>query len=312
MKFKGFLTDNGVYLLERKFVPALEKIGKNCHLYLTKDHVIFLHNVLNADGVQAIAQFKKEVLFEDYRISSQNDDRIAFTVDLSLLLRALKSSVSMDGEKLQVKLVKKRTVGSERPIPFLTLESMGYKSAIIQDVPISNPLSRVDVHELQSALDMAQELPQTLVQVPDLVQLQSLIDRLKNVGEVLDVAITQYGDFHLKVSTTCITIGSDYRRLRVVGVRANDASSLDETVSSSARIERAIQRGEASSVQVNIKHFAKSIQCHLARPDAAFYGIATQGACLTVIFQFFVPGTRQTDNSISLHCRLPVLDPGFC
>ncbi|XP_057859398.1 uncharacterized protein LOC131068219 isoform X2 [Cryptomeria japonica] len=247
MKFKGFLTDNGVYLLERKFVPALEKIGKNCHLYLTKDHVIFLHNVLNADGVQAIAQFKK-----------------------------------------------------------------GYKSAIIQDVPISNPLSRVDVHELQSALDMAQELPQTLVQVPDLVQLQSLIDRLKNVGEVLDVAITQYGDFHLKVSTTCITIGSDYRRLRVVGVRANDASSLDETVSSSARIERAIQRGEASSVQVNIKHFAKSIQCHLARPDAAFYGIATQGACLTVIFQFFVPGTRQTDNSISLHCRLPVLDPGFC
>lgn len=66
----------------------------------------------------------QEVLFEDYRISSQNDDRIAFTVDLSLLLRALKSSVSMDGEKLQVKLVKKRTLGSERPIPFLTLESM--------------------------------------------------------------------------------------------------------------------------------------------------------------------------------------------
>ena len=31
-------------------------------------------------------------------------------------------------------------------------------------------------------------------------------------------------------------------------VIANDTSSLDETVSSSARIERAIQRGESSSV----------------------------------------------------------------
>ena len=114
---------------------------------------------------------------------------------------------------------------------------------------MSNPLSRVDVHELQSALDMAQDLPQvsisaisivlesclhtnsiylifnynfilqTLVQVPDLLQLQSLVDRLKNVGEVLDVAITQHGDLHLKVSTTFVTVGSDYSRLRVVGVR---------------------------------------------------------------------------------------------
>jgi hypothetical protein len=95
----------------------------------------------------------------------------------------------------------------------------------------------VDVHELQSALDMAQDLPQvsisvdsivlesclcinsiylifnykfilqTLVQVPDLLQLQSLIDHLKNVGEVLDVAITQHGDFRLQVCTTFVTVG---------------------------------------------------------------------------------------------------------
>lgn len=41
------------------FVPAFEKIGKNCHVYLTRDHVILLHNVLNSDGVQAIAQLAK-------------------------------------------------------------------------------------------------------------------------------------------------------------------------------------------------------------------------------------------------------------
>lgn len=41
------------------FVPAFEKIGKTCHIYLTPVHFILLHNVLNSDGVQAIAQFSK-------------------------------------------------------------------------------------------------------------------------------------------------------------------------------------------------------------------------------------------------------------
>ncbi|RWV95763.1 hypothetical protein GW17_00041579 [Ensete ventricosum] len=82
----------------------------------------------------------------------------------------------------------------------------------------------------------------------------------------------------------------------------------------------AIRKGEGLSAQVSLKHLAKSLQCHLAKPDCAFYGkgswvplcagIAPQGACLTVIFQFFVPGTRLTDKSISFYCRLPVLDPG--
>lgn len=59
---------------------------------------------------------------------------------------------------------------------------------------------------------------QTLVQVPDLFKLQGLVDRLKNVGEQLDVGVTQYGDLHLNVTTTSVKIGSEFRKLRVVGV----------------------------------------------------------------------------------------------
>jgi HUS1 checkpoint protein len=65
----------------------------------------------------------QEVIFDDYQISSQNDDRIAFTVDLTLLSRALKSSVSMDGDKLLVKLVRKRPSLAEGRLPYLTFES---------------------------------------------------------------------------------------------------------------------------------------------------------------------------------------------
>ncbi|KAK4840024.1 hypothetical protein QYF36_026728 [Acer negundo] len=317
MKFKAFLTENGVNLLEKRFLPTLDKMGKICHLFLTREHAFFLHNLLSGDGVQSIAQFQKEALFDDYRISSQNEDRIAFAIDISLLNRAVRSSVSICSElggggsnanRLQIKLVKKLPPNSTLPTPFLTFETKGYKSAVIQDVPISKPLSRAQVLELQTALDMAQDLPQTLVQVPDLNQLQNFVDRMKLVGDLLNVSISKYGDLHVQTSTTLITLGAEFRKLLVVGDRAVPPPE-DQNVSAQIRSERAILRGDAQSVQVNVKHFSKSLQCHQVKPDCAFYGIAPQGACLTVIFQFFIPGTRQTDKSISLHCRLPVLDP---
>jgi HUS1 checkpoint protein len=60
---------------------------------------------------------------------------------------------------------------------------------------------------------------QTLVQVPELQNLIGLIDRLGKLGEVLEVAVTQYGDLHLRVSQTMVSSGSEYRKLRVIGVR---------------------------------------------------------------------------------------------
>ncbi|KAK7316320.1 hypothetical protein VNO77_35272 [Canavalia gladiata] len=318
MKFKAFVTDNGVNLLEKRFLPALEKTGKVCHLYLTKDHAIFLHNLLNGDGIQSIAQFRKEALFHDYRISSQNDDRIAFTIDLSLLLRALRSAVTVSAQhaaapsspnRLQIKLVKKLPPNCTQSMPFLTFETRGYKSAVIQDIPISKPLSRAQLLELQSALDLAQDLPQTLVQVPDLNQLLNFVDRMKLVGDVVNVFISKYGDLRVQVSTTLISLGAEFHNLLVIGEQAN-APAEDQNLSAQTRSSRSIARGDAQTVQVSVKHFAKSLQCHLAKPDCAFYGIAPQGSCLIVIFQFFIPGSRQTDKSISLHCRLPVLDPG--
>ncbi|GAQ86340.1 hypothetical protein KFL_002830170 [Klebsormidium nitens] len=307
MKFKAAFTDRGVNILEKRFVPAFEKIGKTCHVYLTRDHVILLHNVLNSDGVQAIAQLAKDAIFDDYRISSQNNDCIAFQVDLSLLLRALRSSVAMDGDKLQVKLVKKRASLTEKSMPFLTFESKGYRSAILQDVPISPPLSRADVADLQAALDAVQDLPPTLVGLPDLVALQALVERLKAVGEVLDVGLTQAGDLFLRVITAFVSIGTQFRHLRVLGIRGA-AAPVDDTVEGSARLQRALEQGEASVVKVNMKHFVRSLQCHLTKPDACYCGVAPGNACLLMMFQYFAPGTRLTDDSISLQYRLPVLE----
>lgn len=45
----------------------------------------------------------------------------------------------------------------------LISSKQGYKSAVIQDVPVSKPLSRAEVLELQAALDMAQDIPEVIV-----------------------------------------------------------------------------------------------------------------------------------------------------
>lgn len=145
--------------------------------------------------------------------------------------------------------------------------------------------------------------------MPDLNQLLNLVDRMKHVGDAVNVSISKYGDLSVQVSTTLISLGAEFRKLLVIGEQAN-APAEDQNLSAQTRSSRSILRGDAQSVQVSVKHFAKSLQCHLTKPDCAFYGIAPQGSCLTVIFQFFIPGSRQTDKSISLHCRLPVLDPG--
>ena len=46
-------------VVDSGFVPAFEKIGKTCHLYLTRNELILLHNVLSTDGVQAIASLSR-------------------------------------------------------------------------------------------------------------------------------------------------------------------------------------------------------------------------------------------------------------
>ncbi|KAJ1271969.1 hypothetical protein BS78_06G167200 [Paspalum vaginatum] len=296
MKFKAFFTDDGISLLDKRFLPAMDKVGRVCHVFLTPTHAMLLHNLLGATaagpdggGPQCVAQFAKDLIFREYNLSSRNGNQIAFSVEVALLHRALRSVLAVHAQ------------------PPAAGDAPG--APAIQDVPISRPLSRSDVERLQAALDAAKDLPQTLVQVPDLPQLQSLVDRLKNVGDLLTVAVTQYGDLHLQVSTSLVTVGSEFRKLRVIGDRAN-APVGDQNLTASTRMDMAVERGEALSVQANMKHLVKSLHCHLAKPDCTFYGIAPGGACLTVVFQYFIPGTRLADKSISFYCRLPVLDTG--
>lgn len=133
------------------------------------------------------------------------------------------------------------------------------------------------------------------------------MDRMSGVGDSLIISIHKCGDLDLKVSTHRVSLGAQIRKLAVIEDRAG-ASPGDWTVSAQDCRERMLQKGDVRSVQVLVKHFTESLLCDLG--DCTFYGIGEQDSCLSVIFRFFIPSSRETDKSISFHVRIPSLDFG--
>ncbi|KAG6425321.1 hypothetical protein SASPL_115749 [Salvia splendens] len=298
------------------------------NFFLSKYSIMFVINLeqdwerRNMSSILQIKNGYKESRGADDSIGRRRDHRIAAALDRSGHGRCPRSSSPMhsslrsvlavrdsNSNALLIKLVKKLPPNSTQATPFLTFEARGHRSAVVQDVPVSKPLSRADVQELHLAVESCEQLPATLVMAPELSSLHSFVDGMKHVGDVMAISVSKYGDLHLQISTSLIALGAEFRKLKVLGERA-DPVAEDNGLSSKTRVERGVQRGDAMSVQVSVKHFFKSLQCSLAKPDCAFFGIAPHGACLMVFFQFFVPGTRVTDKSFSLHCKLPVLDTG--
>ncbi|GJP36391.1 hypothetical protein CLOM_g20903 [Closterium sp. NIES-68] len=321
MRFKAILTTDGVILLEQRFLPAFERIGKLCHLYLTPSDLFLMHHMLSADGVQAIAQFPTAELFSEHLISSASADRIAFSLDLSLLARALRSSLATGAARHLLKLVKKSSSPNAPALPFLSLEAKGERSSIVQDIPISSPLPRSQLNELQAGIDLVHTLPETLVQLPDLPSLRQLMERLQSVGDVADVATMRCGALAMRTQTPSISIAAQFRNLRVFGANAeSQQSGADPGAGSrqgggseeeaeadisglSTRLRQMQATGDATVVSVSLKHLARSLQCYLTRPDASYCGVAPNEACLLMIFQY-------ANSPISLQYRLPLLDPG--
>ncbi|CAI5458577.1 unnamed protein product [Closterium sp. Yama58-4] len=249
-------------------------------------------------------------LFSEHLISSASADRIAFSLDLSLLARALRSSLTTAATRHHLKLVKKSTNPSAPALPFLSLEAKGERSSIVQDMPISAPLPRSQLNELQAGIDLVHSLPQTLVQLPDLPSLRHLVERLQSVGDVADVATMSSGALAMRTHTPSITVATQFKNLRVFGANSESqqsgaglgegsrqgGSDDDADISGlSTRLRQMQATGDATVVSV--RHLARSLQCYLTRPDASYCEVSKNSRPQPALL-------------VSLQYRLPLLDPG--
>ncbi|KAG1670188.1 hypothetical protein FOA52_014964 [Chlamydomonas sp. UWO 241] len=156
MRFKATILESGVTLLDKGFLPTLEKFGKTMQVLLGADEVYFVQGPVNTDGPSVTCRFGMDVLFEStsYRCQSKHHNLIAFQVEVGLLLRVLRSASTNGADSLEVKLTQKNmagkeSVGGERTTqPFLTFTGLGDTMSIIQDVPISKPYSPSEIDQL--------------------------------------------------------------------------------------------------------------------------------------------------------------------
>lgn len=56
MKFKATLSDRGLRVLEKGFLPTLEKLGKRCQLLLSPEDVHLIQLPADTDGLQVTAR----------------------------------------------------------------------------------------------------------------------------------------------------------------------------------------------------------------------------------------------------------------
>jgi len=305
MRFKAVLSDRGVSLLERGFVPSLEKFGKTCCLLLREDDVHFVQNVTCTDGPHVTAKLDRQVLFQTnkYRVESKHDNQIAFEIDLHHLLRVLRSAGAVGAESLSVKLTTKRTEDDPEPKPFLGFVTQGGDVQIEHDMPIGYPMENEDVDQVLREATVAQVCPYYLDLHWDLPRIQQVVERFKNISDETRMGTTKQGDLHLQVEKTSIQMGVEYRHLKVAPPCEEPPSLIASNAAE--RLDEATVAGDGNSVTVQIKNLNKTLRCPMEMQERVLCGIAENRGYVHFLFVFAHDGSR---DHMHLSIKLPVAE----
>lgn len=315
MKFKATLSDRGLRVLEKGFLPTLEKLGKRCQLLLTPDDVHLIHSVADADGLQVTARLANVVLFEEegFRCQSRYNNQIAFSVDIPLLLKVLRSAVGHDADALEMKLAMRSLpcTAAGAPTqqrPTLAFSWRGHNVTMVQELPISQPYSQRDVEELCRQRDITSLSPFYLDLQDEVLRIQAVVDKLKGMSSEVLVATTKHGDLHLQVHNTGVDFGTEVRGLSVLPANATEGLPALQADTPEERLEEARAAGASAHVTLLQKHLAKALHSsQLTQPAQLLCGIAERGAHVHMMFVYRDPfSDGGYDDNISLSFKLPV------
>lgn len=316
MKFKATLSDRGLRVLEKGFLPTLEKLGKRCQLLLGPEDVHLIQQPSDTDGLQVTARLANVVLFEEeaFKCQSWYDNHIGFSVDIALLLKVLRSAVSHDADALEMKLAMRSlpcaAAGGAAPQqrPTLVFSWRGHNVTMVQELPISQPYTQREVEDLGRQKDVCAISTFYIDLQDEVLRIQALTDKLKGMASEVEVAMTKHGDLHLGVHTTGVDFGTEIRGLTVLPVTTVEGLQPLQGETPEDRLEEAAAAGESASVVLLQKHLARVLHSsQLTQPAQVLCGIAERGAHVHMMFVYRDPFTNGGyDDNISLAYKLPV------
>jgi HUS1 checkpoint protein len=323
MKFRATFSSVGVQWLER-FVPVFDKLGKELSVLLTPNTLHLVQDAVASGGLELHADLLKDEVFDEYKIASNNADKIAFALEPATLHRVLRGLIGSEATHVEVKLIK-RTVAPGKASPFLNFSSKGVVD-ITQDVPLAGPLTKREVARLETLVQAnVKDVPYWLNLDRSATESTAMtVERLKAVGTVVELATTRAGALHLVAASAGAggaVIGAELRNLAVLpaeeeraprdGSRGDrdldtdDPFEEDATTGAAERLQRAKSSGAASAVRVDTRQLWKSLAGTNANSSDCLFGVARNKSHVELVYRFDRQAVHGND-AVGLMVRVPV------
>ena len=314
MKFRATFSSVGVQWLER-FVPVFDKLGKELSVLLTPNTLHLVQDAVASGGLELHADLLKDEVFDEYKIASNNADKIAFALEPATLHRVLRGLIGSEATHVEVKLIK-RTVAPGKALPFLNFSSKGVVD-ITQDVPLAGPLTKREVARLETLVQAnVKDVPYWLNLDRSATESTAVtVERLKAVGAVVELATTRAGALHLvavSAGAGGAVIGAELQNLTSLpaekerpGLERTDDRSDDASTGAAERLQRAKTSGAAAAVRMDTRLLWKSLAGTHANPSDCLVGVAGNKGHVELVYRFDRQAVHGND-AVGLMVRVPV------
>ena len=314
MKFRATFSSVGVQWLER-FVPVFDKLGKELSVLLTPNTLHLVQDAVASGGLELHADLLKDEVFDEYKIASNNADKIAFALEPATLHRVLRGLIGSEATHVEVKLIK-RTVAPGKALPFLNFSSKGVVD-ITQDVPLAGPLTKREVARLETLVQAnVKDVPYWLNLDRSATESTAVtVERLKAVGAVVELATTRAGALHLvavSAGAGGAVIGAELRNLASLPaeeerprLERTDDRSDDASTGAAERLQRAKTSGAAAAVRMDTRLLWKSLAGTHANPSDCLVGVAGNKGHVELVYRFDRQAVHGND-AVGLMVRVPV------
>ena len=314
MKFRATFSSVGVQWLER-FVPVFDKLGKELSVLLTPNTLHLVQDAVASGGLELHADLLKDEVFDEYKIASNNADKIAFALEPATLHRVLRGLIGSEATHVEVKLIK-RTVAPGKALPFLNFSSKGVVD-ITQDVPLAGPLTKREVARLETLVQAnVKDVPYWLNLDRSATESTAVtVERLKAVGAVVELATTRAGALHLvavSAGAGGAVIGAELRNLASLPaeeerprLERTDDRSDDASTGAAERLQRAKTSGAAAAVRMDTRLLWKSLAGTHANPSDCLVGVAGNKGHVELVYRFGRQAVHGND-AVGLMVRVPV------
>ncbi len=230
-------------------------------------------------------------------VESRADNRIAFTVSIPLLLKALRAAAAHDATALLAKLTTRAGAhadpshGGPPPLrPVLIFTWQGEHVALGQELPVGEPLrAGPDLTRIRALSEHAPLCPFYLDILPDLRRITACVDKLKALSDAARVSLLRHGDLHFSVDSLGVALGQGIPGFEVLWNREeNDpeipelqAERMDDRLREAAAVNAAAVDERAAclaSALVEVDHLAKALHsAGMTMPERLLLGIRNAG-----------------------------------